>query len=98
MSRDDGAPLACRGYRVRGRVQGVGFRWWTRRIAEELGVGGSVRNLADGSVEVHACGSAEAVERLGALLRAGPPGARVDRVDSVDPDPGMPAAGFRIEL
>ena len=46
----DGGEL--RGYSVNGRVQGVGFRWWTRRTADRLGIAGSVRNLPDGSVEV----------------------------------------------
>lgn len=53
---------------VRGRVQGVGFRWWTRSRALELGLAGQVRNLPDGGVEVDAQGPREQVERLLALL------------------------------
>jgi acylphosphatase len=53
---------------VRGRVQGVGFRWWTRGRALELGLTGHARNAADGRVEVVAQGSPEAVGRLLALL------------------------------
>ena len=49
---------------VRGRVQGVGFRWWTQSQAEELGLSGYARNLADGGVEVVAEGSRVDVERL----------------------------------
>ena len=65
---------------VRGRVQGVGFRWWTRARALELGLSGFARNTADGRVEVVAEGPREDVERLHALLRedpssAGRPGA-----------------------
>src|SRR5947208_15381927 len=56
---------------VRGRVQGVGFRWWVRARALELGLAGSAANLADGRVEVIAEGSRAACERLLALLRGG---------------------------
>jgi acylphosphatase len=57
---------------VKGRVQGVGFRWWTRARALELGLSGSATNLADGRVEVVAEGPEEACRRLLALLRTGP--------------------------
>ena len=57
---------------VKGRVQGVGFRWWTRARALELGLAGSATNLADGRVEVVAEGPEEACRRLLALLSAGP--------------------------
>lgn len=53
---------------VRGRVQGVGFRWWTRARALELGLVGHARNLPDGRVEVCAQGPTEAVDALVALL------------------------------
>jgi acylphosphatase len=56
---------------VRGRVQGVGFRWWVRSRALELGLAGSAANLADGRVEVVAEGPRAACERLLALLRGG---------------------------
>ncbi|MEO3808586.1 acylphosphatase [Sphaerisporangium sp. B11E5] len=65
---------------VRGRVQGVGFRWWTRSRALELGLVGSASNLADGRVEVVAEGPREACERLLALLRGGDTPGRVDVV------------------
>jgi acylphosphatase len=65
---------------VKGRVQGVGFRWWTRARALELGLVGSATNLDDGRVEVVAEGPREACEGLLALLRGpGTPG-RVDFV------------------
>ena len=57
---------------VRGRVQGVGFRWWARARALELGLVGHARNLGDGRVEVVAQGTASAVERLEALIREEP--------------------------
>ena len=65
---------------VKGRVQGVGFRWWTRARALELGLRGSATNLADGRVEVVAEGPEPALQALLELLRgAGAPG-RVDYV------------------
>lgn len=65
---------------VRGRVQGVGFRWWTRSKALELGLSGAATNLQDGRVEVVAEGPRGACERLlGHLRGEGTPG----RVDSV---------------
>jgi acylphosphatase len=61
---------------VKGAVQGVGFRWWTRARALELGLVGSATNLADGRVEVVAEGPQEAVEALLEQLRGpGAPGA-----------------------
>src|SRR3954471_10743582 len=56
---------------VRGRVQGVGFRWWVRARALELGVFGWAANLPDGRVEVVAEGPRESCERLLGLLRGG---------------------------
>ncbi len=65
------APVAARAtVFVRGRVQGVGFRWWTRARALELGLAGHARNTADGRVEVVAQGSPSDVLRLLALLQA----------------------------
>ena len=65
---------------VHGRVQGVWFRDSTACRAYALGVAGWVRNLSDGSVEVHAEGESTAVDRLVAFLQDGPPRARVDVV------------------
>jgi acylphosphatase len=70
-------------YRVRGRVQGVGFRWWARSQALRLGIAGTVRNCEDGAVELQARGSDGALEELRRLLEEGPPGARVDSVEEV---------------
>lgn len=77
---------------VSGRVQGVGFRWSAMDAARRLGVVGWVRNAADGSVEVHAEGDPDALERFRAWLKKGPPAARVDSV-SVRPIP--PSGTFR---
>ena len=69
--------------RLTGRVQGVGFRWWVRTAAEELGLTGWVMNADDErSVEVVAEGSSEALDALERLLEAGPSGARVDSFES----------------
>jgi acylphosphatase len=57
---------------VKGHVQGVGFRWWTRARALELGLVGSATNLADGRVEVVAEGPEEACRALLAQLPSGP--------------------------
>lgn len=57
---------------VHGRVQGVGFRWWTRSRALELGLAGSATNLADGRVQVIAEGTAAQAERLLQLLEEQP--------------------------
>lgn len=62
---------------VRGRVQGVGYRAWTKGVAEARGLAGSVRNRQDGSVEAHLAGPAEAVAAMIEACRQGPPGARV---------------------
>lgn len=75
---------------VRGRVQGVGFRWWIRTEAVSLGLTGWVRNLHDGRVEVVAEGSRERCDEL--LRRLNGPGApgRVDEVDrEIEPATGQ---------
>ena len=70
--------------RIHGRVQGVGYRAFVSDQATQLGLAGWVRNRSDGSVEALIAGQAAAVERLIALLRKGPPGARVTRIDETD--------------
>lgn len=65
---------------IRGRVQGVGFRWFVHREASELELRGWVRNTEDGDVEVVASGTPEDLDDLRSSLRRGPRGARVDRV------------------
>jgi len=65
---------------VHGHVQGVGFRWWTRARALELGLVGSAANHADGRVLVIAEGRRSAAEQLVGLLRSGQTPGRVDLV------------------
>jgi len=82
---------------VRGRVQGVGFRWFVEREAHVLGISGWVRNNADGSVEVLAMGSRDQLLGLRSRLRAGPRAARVDDVEEVETKPVAGLTTFRIE-
>jgi len=84
-------------FRVQGRVQGVGFRWFVERVASELAVAGYVKNLYDESVEVYAIGSEEQLNELRQQLERGPRGARVTRVEE-GPAPVRPYRDFRIEF
>jgi acylphosphatase len=74
--------IVARKFTISGRVQGVGFRWFAVEAASREGIGGWVRNLPDGRVEVVAEGDAEAVERFERLVRRGPASARVDDVET----------------
>ena len=69
---------------VRGRVQGVGYRWFVREAARQLGLAGWVRNRPDGSVEIVADGDGAALGSLRHALEQGPPGASVATVDAAD--------------
>lgn len=69
---------------VFGRVQGVGFRFFTLQEAGKIGLNGTVRNREDGSVEVIAQGSAEQVEKMKTWLRKGPPTSVVDHLVESD--------------
>ena len=82
--------------RVTGRVQGVGFRYWTAQQARELGLAGWVRNEPDGSVAALLGGSDEAVADMLARLRQGPRGAVVSDI-AVEPAEARDVSGdFRI--
>jgi acylphosphatase len=85
-----------RGYRVTGRVQGVFFRAWTRDTALRLGLGGTVRNLPDGSVMVQLVGPVSSVERMEARLWEGPPASRVEGVEGVESGEPMSPESFEI--
>ena len=65
---------------IRGRVQGVGFRWFVHREAAELGLRGTVRNTDSGEVEVVVAGESDAIAELRAELHKGSRGSRVDKV------------------
>ena len=72
--------VQARSYRIRGRVQGVGYRYFTQQIALRLGVRGWVRNMPNGDVEAHGEGEREVLDRFSAELKRGPSFAGVDEV------------------
>lgn len=76
---------------IRGRVQGVGFRWFVREQARARALKGWVRNNPDGCVEVFAVGSHAALDQLRAALRRGPSGARVESIESRNDTSAMDA-------
>lgn len=83
-------------FRVIGVVQGVGFRYWTRREAQRLGLRGTVRNAIDGSVEVVAAGSPDRLQEFVRLLKQGPPGARVSALEPLETQDSEPPLAFEI--
>jgi len=84
---------------ITGRVQGVGFRAWTRREARRRGLRGWVRNRSDGSVEALLIGDAAAVDGLAEACRRGPTMARVDGVARMPADDdGSPDFAERVSL
>ena len=90
----------ARRYTVRGRVQGVGFRWFVESEAQRLQIAGWVRNTSDGAVELLAIGTPDQLSALKAKLQEGPRAARVDDVEERPTEISAEAAGstaFRIE-
>ena len=81
--------------RIEGRVQGVGYRYWTERAAVEFGLSGWVRNLHDGSVEAVFAGKATKVEAMIERCRQGPRSAVVTSV-SVSHELAAPGQGFQV--
>jgi acylphosphatase len=79
-----------------GRVQGVGFRYFTRRAAERLGLVGWVKNLPDGDVEVQVAGPAARLAAFRDELRQGPPGSRVDQL--AESELAAPGAWTQFEI
>jgi acylphosphatase len=69
---------------IRGRVQGVGYRFWASQVAQDLGLDGWVRNRFDGSVELLAAGSPSAIEALVEACRAGPAAAIVSAIEQLE--------------
>ena len=96
MTRSPDDPMARR-FLVRGRVQGVGFRWFVEREAHILKIAGWVRNNPDSTVEVFAQGTRDQLAGLHQRLREGPRAARIDEVEvtDVDPTPGLTAFQIR---
>lgn len=85
-----------RAYRLTGNVQGVGFRWWTRKTATGLGLRGTARNARDGSVEIEVAGPEDAMDDFEERLHHGPSSARVRNVEHTDPSSGSLPSGFEI--
>ena len=81
-----------------GQVQGVGYRWWTREIATELGVCGTAENRPDGSVVVHATAPEEVLEAFAIQLAKGPWMAKVDSVERVLSEGRLSTERFEIIL
>lgn len=81
---------------VDGKVQGVWFRAATCERAQELGLRGYARNLADGRVEVLAVGAADAIDNLDGWLQRGPPLAKVNSVRREAADEGDAGPGFTV--
>jgi len=72
--------------KITGRVQGVGFRYYTRKNASDLNIKGWVKNMPDGSVETVIAGTPASVEEMKKRLREGPRSARVDHVKELSQD------------
>ena len=88
--------IIARRYIISGRVQGVGFRYFTEDVAMRENVSGYVRNLPDGRVETLIEGEAEAVGRVEVALWRGPRGSRVEDIQIEETAPSGHHTGFRI--
>jgi len=95
-STDNQSRTQARRFLVRGRVQGVGFRWFVEREAHILQIAGWVRNEPDGSVEVLAMGSREQLAGLRLRLHEGPRAARVDNVEELEAEPIAGLNSFQV--
>jgi acylphosphatase len=89
-------PGIARRFLIRGRVQGVGFRWFVEWEAHTLQIAGWVRNNPDGSVEVLAMGTREQLSGLRSRLQEGPRAARVDDVEESDAEPVAGLNSFQV--
>ena len=87
----------ARRFVISGRVQNVGFRYFTQNAAAREGVAGWVQNLPDGRVEVFVEGDEDAVTRVERAIRSGPPGARVENVYVEDEEAAGTLKGFRVK-
>jgi acylphosphatase len=82
-----GASHTARRWLIRGRVQGVGFRYFAQRAASALNLAGYVRNLDDGRVEVYAIGPEAKLSELAGMLHRGPRWAEVHAVEEQEAEP-----------
>lgn len=97
MASTHASDIHARRFLVRGRVQGVGFRWFVEREAHLLGVAGWVRNNPDSSVEVMAQGTPAQLAGLRSRLREGPRASRVDQVEEFEAPTSEGLMSFRIQ-
>lgn len=88
--------MSARKFTVTGYVQGVGYRWYTMRVARSLGLTGWVRNLRNGSVEVWAEGPEGLLDQLEERLKEGPPGSVVRELDSIPSAESGIHTGFNV--
>jgi acylphosphatase len=97
MASAEKASVHARRFLIRGRVQGVGFRWFVEREAFILRIAGWVRNNSDGTVEVLAQGTREQLAGLHSRLREGPRAARIDEVEVSEAQPVAGLTSFHIQ-
>jgi acylphosphatase len=95
-STNDQSRAQARRFLIRGRVQGVGFRWFVEREAQILQISGWVRNNHDGSVEVLAIGTRDQLAGLHSRLREGPRAARIDDVEVSEVEPVSGLSSFQV--
>ena len=95
-STNDQSNVQTRRFLVRGRVQGVGFRWFVEREAHILRITGWVRNNHEGCVEVLAMGTTEQLAGLRSRLQEGPRAARVDDVEESEAEPVVGLSSFQV--
>jgi len=95
--RSDRRPKVAKKYRVSGRVQGVGFRYFAERAARQLGLSGYVRNCPDGTLEAYAIGERTSLEQFKQILADGPRSAMVMAVEETDEPVSSRYSGFVIE-
>jgi acylphosphatase len=83
-------------FTISGRVQGVGYRYFTQDVAVREGVTGYVKNLPDGRVEAYVEGDMDAVTRVERAIRVGPPGSRITHVEADAVTPAGAYKSFRV--
>lgn len=88
--------VGVRRYLISGKVQGVGYRYFTTRVARELSLTGWVRNLPDGRVEAVAAGPVARLKRFASELRIGPPRAEVSGIEVEESVSDVKIEGFQI--
>ena len=92
-----GKTRVAKKYKIMGRVQGVGFRYFADRAARQLGLCGYVKNCPGGGVEAYAIGEPEMLDRFKLLLAEGPRSAQVTCVEESDESVSSRYTGFVIE-